>query len=98
MHIALVYKFLQLLKFIYEEFGLDEFFTMVDPSLADLENIVRELKDNVGQFDTKGDLLLENRRISLQQSLLEAERLLIAVRQKNQLDFDCIGKGLTPKG
>ena len=98
VHVSTVYNFLQTLKFIYDEFSLDEFLVMVDPSLDELEKIVHELQCEVSKFDTRDDLLLENRRISLRQSLLEAERLLIAVRHKNQLEFDKIGKSLNPMG
>lgn len=97
-HIVNVYRFLQTLKFIYDEFGMDEMLELVDPSIEDLEHIVKELKSTVENFDTKEDLLLQNRKISLQQSLLEAERLLIAVRNKDQDKFDNIGQSLTPQG
>ncbi|MGX2967090.1 hypothetical protein ACWIW6_03415 [Ursidibacter sp. B-7004-1] len=97
-HIVNVYKFLQTLKFIYDEFGMDEFLELVNPSIEDLERIVKELKSTVEKFDTKEDLLLQNRKITLQQSLLEAERLLIAVRNKDQEKFDQIGRTLTPRG
>lgn len=30
-HVSTVYNFLQTLKFIYDEFSLDEFLVMVDP-------------------------------------------------------------------
>ncbi|WP_118775812.1 hypothetical protein [Haemophilus haemolyticus] len=97
-HIVNVYNFLKTLKFIYDEFGMEEMLQLVDPSIDDLERIVTELKKSVELFDTQQDLLLQNRKISLQQSLLEAERLLIAVRKKDQESFDELGHHINPRG
>lgn len=91
-----IHSFLKFLVELYDDFGIDGLHELVDPSLEELSVEIKGLQQAVDSFDTGNDLILENRRITLAQSLLAAASLILNVQSKN-LDETEFNKSIIQK-
>lgn len=83
-----IMNFLRLILELFDEFGIEGLHELTNPSLDELEQLIKDFQHDVDKLQTQNDLSLENKRISLAQGLLYASLMLAHVKDKNHHEVD----------